>query len=80
MREYNNGLKRINKTTARNLFNRGIEILACPCKIDPCNPWGLVFTLETTLTENFDTAVNNITYYNCNYETGYYLAYYILIP
>ena len=70
--------KKINKSQARKLFNQGVAIQMIPKKCNPDSAWfenAYIFTSHDE--ENFDTLVNQIERYNCNYELGYYLAYYI---
>ena len=85
MKDYKfDGLKRINKTVARKMYNEGKDVLFIPCN---CNPnrdvWGL------SIWENkdnwgqfpdfdaFDTLVLTYISYNCNNELGKYPAFYI---
>lgn len=67
--------KRINKKAARKLYNSGVEILIIPCKCSPLAAWFTGITLNNT-GRPFDVLVNEFIYYNCNYETGYYPAFY----
>lgn len=83
MIKYNfNGLKRVNKTTAKKLYNAGINILIVPCKVNPttAGTWSLGYCLNKNNNnlDSFENAINNFIYYNCNYnELGKYPAYYI---
>ena len=72
-------MKRIDKRQARNLYKQGVEIAMTPHKMRVNNPWCTTFYKELDIVnpKEFDSIVNSIEYYNCNYETGYYLAYYI---
>lgn len=83
--------KRVNKATARKMYNHGCSILLLPCKVResaiydstssnlwvrPCE----INIIESSSFENkFDMAVNNFEYYNCNAELGYYAHYYVTI-
>lgn len=69
---------RISKTAAKKLYNAGKEVYMLPCKLNPegmyFNPMGLQIDEENGA--KFDSVVNAATYYNCNYETGYYMNFY----
>lgn len=69
---------RISKATARKLYNAGEEICILPCKMNPENMWWkpMVLQIDEENGASFDGVVNAATFYNCNYETGYYLAFY----
>lgn len=75
--------KRISKAKARKLFAEGEEIRIAPCKVNIeileklNNPFSFYFDINNKSEGTFDTLVNMCTAYNCNYELGYYLAYYI---
>lgn len=66
--------ERISKRKARNLYNKGVSIVIAPCKI---HPFGVMGGLEINngLGYDFDRWVNNFEHYNCNYECGYYAAF-----
>ena len=70
-------MKKINKTQARKAFNNGLEVTMVPHKANPYSPWFSGASYNNASEKSFDELVNNITYYNCNSELGYYLAYYI---
>ena len=78
--------KKINKPTARKLYNNGITIYLLPCKVSETaltskNSW--VSPVEISLftcthsANKFDRTVNDYEYYNCNAELGYYASYYV---
>ncbi|MBP5412260.1 MAG: hypothetical protein J6Y47_03270 [Bacteroidales bacterium] len=72
-------LKRINKQTARKIYNMNLPVYFIPCKELPLSPWldfGTWTTKEKTESE-FDMFCNSFEYYNCNNETGKYIAFYI---
>lgn len=78
----NNGktLKRISKTRAKTLYNQGNKVLFIPCKLNPFNMWGLGIWENNQLDgqfETFEKLANAFEYYNCNSETGKYIAFYI---
>lgn len=76
-------MKRINKTTARKLWESGRNFILVPCK---CSPNGLgALNTETDLSleditcrRNFDSFINEFEYYNCNSEMGRYTAFYVM--
>lgn len=74
-------MKRINKTTARKLYNAKKAVLIIPCKCRPGGAWLTGFEMENDGSRTFDQFVNEFTYYNCNYELGKYPAFYVeVIP
>lgn len=67
---------RVSKWEARKLFNAGCKstIAVLPVKLSPFNFWMRPISMKNT--SDFDKFCNEVTYYNCCYETGYYLAFY----
>jgi len=85
MRQYNfkSGGKyyhRVNKATARRVFNAGGVVLMCACNLRPDSMWHPVSPVaanDESTPETFEKLVNEFTYYNCNLnECGYYPAFY----
>lgn len=76
-------MRRINKRVARKLFEQGVVITVLPCKANPRSPWwhGLDWDKNYLISigeePDFDKLYNAFVYYNCNYETGYYPAFYV---
>ena len=79
--------KKVNKPTARKLYNNGITVYLLPCKVSEValtskNSW--VNPIEISLltcahsANKFDRTVNEYEYYNCNAELGYYPHYFVL--
>ena len=70
---------KVNKTKAKNLYNKGINVYIVPFKVYPNynNMWIQPIMINNFTNENFDSRVNNFEYYNCNYELGYYTSFYI---
>ena len=67
---------RISKTQAKKQYLVGNYIIAYPVNLRPDSAWKPFVVLSDFVGE-FESAVNNCTYYNCiNGETGRYLAYY----
>lgn len=69
-------MKRISMTTARRLFNKGIEIYMLPSKVTVGNIWILPANLHKG-GSSFDAQVNIYRYYNCSAETGNRIHFYI---
>lgn len=71
---------RINKSEARKLYNLGRPIMVLPCKANPNSPWFSNSTVTKESTDkDFDTLVNEFTYYNCNTaELGRRPMFYVL--
>ena len=87
-----NKYRRIRKDKARRLYNDGKTVYIVPCNVYPdnSNPWIKPFELKKATIDkqyegydelkqlySFDSRINNFEYYNCNYELGYYTAFYI---
>ena len=81
-------MTRITKPKARKMFNNGETITIVPHKVNPKNVWGIGMAIQedkvsnlihnqTYGTHGFDWTVDRYTEYNCCYESGYYVAYYI---
>ena len=79
MNAYNGSrYERITKAAAKKQYESGAEVYAAPCKMNPESVWFSPFGFQIN-EENgadFQNVVDAATYYQCNYETGYYLAYY----
>lgn len=68
---------RINKAQARKLHASGGEFIAIPRNLNPANQyWGQGAIIDKNILPDFDKACNELEYYNCSHETGYYLAFY----
>lgn len=67
-------MKKVNKITARNLYNSGEKVMLVPCKMRP-NPHGVWVSIAAG--RSFDSLVNEFEFYNCSRPTGDYAAYYI---
>ena len=73
-------MKRISKAAARKMWNNNQDFIMVPCKLSP-NGFGSVHTRCDLLDEekkaDFDKLVNEFEFYNCNRETGKYMAFYV---
>jgi len=73
-----NGYKRINKQSARKLYEKGQPVLFCPVNLMPGGPWDIGCTIVKEGETTFEQILNAFEYYNCNNnESGYYTAFYI---
>lgn len=76
-------MQKVNKSTARKLYNAGTPVTIIAHKMALNTPWNLEHTivldddLGGIYTHEFNTRVANFENYNCSYETGYYCAYYV---
>lgn len=70
-----NYYERVDRRKAKRLYNVGESIILLPCKC--FTDW---FSFESPENHNkvksFENLVNEFEYYNCNYECGYYAAFY----
>lgn len=70
-------LKRISKRAARRAYNAGKNIIITAHKIRPDNIFSISANINNSSGILFDTLINAYEFYNCNYECGYYAAFYI---
>ena len=71
-------MKKINKSTARKLYNEGKEFWITACNMRP--EAGILIgslSFEQMAGVSFDAKVNSFSYYNCDSERGRYPAYYV---
>lgn len=77
------GLVRVSKKKAMELFNNGITIKMVPCKANPKSFWftGFNFNINNTINKNFIKLVDDFIYCNCiqayQKKYGLYPAYYV---
>lgn len=71
--------KRVNKKTAKKLYNDNKAVLLVPCNLNPNSFFiGLFDLRKNDDYASFEKAVSIFEYYNCiNNETGHYAAFYI---
>lgn len=76
--------KRVNKSTARKMYNKGCNILLLPCNVNDSavqgtHPWIKAVSISSCTEDmnKFDRTVNEFEYYNCNAELGYYAHYFV---
>ena len=71
-------MKKINKATARKLYNEGKEFWITACTMRP--EAGILIgslSFERMADIPFDTMIDSFSYYNCDNERGRYPAYYV---
>ena len=76
---YKGTVDRISKTKARKLYDSGetVFLLGCNLWIGPMfQPYPAKYREYEA--RSFDQMVSDFTYYNCDYECGYYPAFYQL--
>lgn len=82
MKFYNFGkYHRIDKRVARKMYNEGLDVVFIPCNMRPDSDWGLGIPQNKNNIGNdgtdFDKLVQLYQWYNCNAETGKYVAFYV---
>ena len=74
-------VQQVNKTRARNLYEKGVKIWFQTCKMSFDNKWSGPYWLQKDEPdaegETFDQICNSLVYYNCNAQMGRYLHYFI---
>ncbi|SCJ99956.1 Uncharacterised protein [uncultured Eubacterium sp.] len=74
-------LERVSKTRAKQLYNNGFSVLFIPCKLNPENNFYNLGIWENIFLQgqynSFEELENAFTFYNCNAETGKYIAFYV---
>lgn len=68
------GFKRVNRGTAKKLFEEGKSVYGVPCNLRPSVGVCALFDKNNG---TFESIENAIMYYNCNSETGKTLWFYI---
>ncbi len=69
---------RINRTKARNAYNDGKTVIACPSNLRPGAPWHPETELNPATGAAFTAAENAFYFYNIrNAETGKYISWFI---
>ena len=76
-------LYRVDKRVARRLYNAGEDIWLCPCNMKPSHSWGMACLENKDFVGNknhtFEEVVKWYEWYNCNTETGRYVAFYVKV-
>ena len=77
-KESNMGLIRVQRRTAKRLFEEGNEVFITPHKMRFSEHWNPPYNMAAGRSESkFDDIVNSFIYYHCNTETGKYPSFYI---
>ena len=69
---------RVRRDVAKRHFNAGTAVFAMPWKMRLGNMWTSPMLADHEEFKSFEEFENSCTYYNCNNETGKYLAWYIV--
>lgn len=71
--------KKVNKRTAKNMYDNGytIYLIPCKCTFEFNAPWVCPIPIHKDSDGDFDTVVNAFIAYNCNRELGLYPHYYV---
>jgi hypothetical protein len=85
-RFYSNDLQcevqQIQKRTARKLYDAGKTIYLHPCNMRFDNAWQTPMPAnrnQKTYDWTFDILCDDYKYYNCDYERGYYIRFYVKV-
>ena len=77
-KESNMGLIRVQRRTAKRLFEEGNEVFITPHKMRFSAQWNPPHSIAAVRSESkFDDIVNSFIYYHCNTETGKYPSFYV---
>ena len=73
--------KRISKVAAKNIYNNGGTVYACPVNMNPIHSY---YNMTAKINKqdlgglDFNKVINRYTYYNCiNNQIGLYPAFYV---
>lgn len=69
-------MKKISKRIAKNMFNKGLEIILCPSKLNPNGIWFSGISVTNENEKDLEKILNNFSYYNCTKETGLRINFY----
>lgn len=69
--------RRISKPIAKKVYDEGKELMVCPCKLRPGEPWHPEGIIRNTTNRKFKYVIRDYEFYHCNGETGWYLSFYI---
>ena len=91
LKDVKNTYQRITKTEALKRFSDGETVYFTPVNCSPCSPvyrisigmnieykTGFMDLKQLTDQEYFNYLMSQYSLYNCNAETGYYIAFYII--
>ncbi len=66
---------RITKQQARKRLADGKTVYICACNMNPDHPFGGAARIPEN--RDFQIFINEYRFYNCDYERGYYVNFYI---
>lgn len=69
-------VRQVTKRDARKAFDEGKPVWLLPSRMNICNPWQDATPIEKK-DKDFDAAVNEYKYYNCNGSAGNYPHYFV---
>lgn len=69
-------IQRVDRRTARKLYDAGKPVWAQACKLSPNGVWSLAFDATNAGGETFEQFESAFMYYNCTPETGKRVAWY----
>lgn len=69
-------MKKINKAIARKMYANKKPFIMVPCNMRPDSQFAVEMK-PGWMFRNFDVMYNEFSYYNCNPETGRYIAFYV---
>ena len=72
-----NGYKRITKAEAFKEYKNGNTIYLIPVKLTPGGFWNPEIPIKNDSPRKWESIINEFEFYNCDYERGYYTAFYI---
>lgn len=76
-----NGFSRVQKRTAKKLYEQGVTVYLSPCKMSPASIWQPAMPIsqqDEMGDSSFDIRINAFEYYNCgDGERGNYAAFYV---
>lgn len=71
-------LIRVQRRTAKRLFEAGNDVFITPHKMRFSAQWNPPYSIAALRSESkFDDIVNSFVYYRCNTETGKYPSFYV---
>ena len=73
-------MQRVNRRIAERLYNGGVAVGLCPCKMNPEHPYfSMLAWVDNSIEseKSFESWCNEFSWYNCNNETGRYISFYI---
>jgi hypothetical protein len=75
--ERSGNVKRVRKREARRRYDAGETVYIISHKMMPFTAWHIEYAASKREDVPFDRIVQEYSWYNCSYETGYYPAYYV---